>query len=240
MTGQQMINLWKMYSGKPDTDRTLVLLLLNLTQEKILQLVTRHYLHDLDEVDSSLSQDSDGRVDITSLSPRAWEDFNGIDFIRPKDSTLIQYTKISYTEYRKYIECGEFGNTMQPEYYTRGDYINCYPASSGQVLDIYYRKAPTTILDDDSTTVDFTTRIQHLIVKLACMTANKEVFADGAVDLREINLTVPATESNKFLKDVDNYGGRRGGGWIRSNPITTVDVIQKVLDGDAGIWQNTL
>jgi hypothetical protein len=239
MTGSEMVDLWLLVSGQKDASRPLALKLINLAQNKIMTRVHRQYTAELDTVDSSVTLDTDGKFDMSAMSTRMWEDQNGIDFIRPTDSNIIAYRKISFFEYRKLVELGisDAMDPLAPKYYIRGTYLYALPAENGQILDVYYRAAPTAITDS-TTAAGFTERIQDIIVRLACMGINNDMYASALEDIRELNSTVPVTESNRFPDPLLSGGYGERDMFSQAGLIGDLEVIQGVTEGNDGdVWQ---
>jgi hypothetical protein len=220
MTGAVMIDLFNVISGK-QLGRTMVATLLNLHQDKVIKAVHRHYTPNLDVLQSAIALGVSGEYLLTALTTAIWELHNGIDFIRPASSTTVVYRRISIEEYQRALELGKIFPSSQPKYYCRGAYIYCLPYTTGDTIDIYYRKAPTAIVDG-ATIPDVSTRIQDIILRSACMGINNDMYASALNDIKELNNTRPPTDTNFTDNDPLAGSGYDPSKEVFYRPITIV------------------
>lgn len=237
MTGKQLVDMWQIMSGKTIARSTIVNLL-NLAMHKTAKMVHRHYTPNLDNSNTTATLDSDGKYALTSLSPTIWELHNGIDFIRPHQSTTIVYRRISFEEYQRSLEQGITFDASRPKYYCRGNYIYSLPFTNGDTIDIYYRAEPTAIADN-TTASTFSTRIQDIIIRMACMGVNDGMYKSALDDIRELNETRPPTDSNFMQEDPLALVDPTQWGYLR--PIRMVGDVETVQglgnETDPVVWQ---
>ena len=116
--------------------------LLNQGQDRTVQLLKRYVMFDLDCSETDIDISTDGSYDTTDLTDTLYQGVLGIDGLRLTDGEFSH--KISFDEFQKFTDLDRTFTTDFPVHYFRGDtvYVNPY---EDQTIDIYYRKALTTM-----------------------------------------------------------------------------------------------
>lgn len=132
---------------------TTKLLLLNVAQNKVIQLLNHNALMDLHHVESNVSNALDSilneRYINIAASPFTGGDapFGGIHSIQAikRTNSSVFYSKISFEQYTDWSNGSVSISFQSPVYWYRGN--NVY-ISDNDALDVFYIKKPTAIVAD--------------------------------------------------------------------------------------------
>ena len=114
-------------------------LMLNDAQDKTLTILNRHVLEELDVPLLAQTLDSSGAFDLSLLANPVFHKNKGIDGVRLTGGKFC--SRISFHEYRKYIDLNKVFTAEKPVYYLRGNKIYVEPYE-GQTIDLYYMREP--------------------------------------------------------------------------------------------------
>lgn len=138
--------------------------LLNTAQDRVVTLLNRHILDELDASELAAAlDDTDGYYDFSGLSI-----FHNkaIDGIRITDGNFC--FKISFNEFIKLENQGFTFTTNDPIYYIRGDYIYVEPFENATTIDIYYQSTPADLSIDPEVNCSLDDNVADIIIGLAC------------------------------------------------------------------------
>ncbi len=142
MTLSQMIDLAEVYFYELDREvvPAQMLILLNQAQEKLVSMLNRNIITDLDVTLLAQSLGSSGEFDLSGLTDTIWHGTQGIDGIKHTDGKFC--SKISYGEYKIQSDHDNEFTDSFPIYYVRGTNIYVMPYSD-HTIDFYYREELT-------------------------------------------------------------------------------------------------
>jgi len=143
------------------------IVLLNTAQDRLLTLIDRSLITDLDlTVTAQALSSTDGSFDLSGLTKKVYNGVQGIDGIRLTGGEFSG--KITFEEYKYLSNKGRTFQTDDPKHYFRGVYVFVNPYI-GQTIDIYYRQVPTQMVFGTSNTeCGLNSCFHEIIVGLAC------------------------------------------------------------------------
>lgn len=158
MTNNEMLSLLGIRLEDPSGDlftSATKLLLLNVAQDKVIQLLNHNALMDLHHVESNVSNALDSilnerYIDI-SASPFTSTDtifggIHGVQAIKRTNSSVF-YNKISFEQYTDWSNGSVSISFQSPVYWYRGNRVYI---SDNDALDVFYIKKPTAIAANDN------------------------------------------------------------------------------------------
>ena len=211
MTHSQMIDrLGMLLTGIEDPEkmaRPMRVELLNEASNTVVALIERHYLTELDVYQSNVAVDSSERLVLSDLTSTIWERHNGVDFLRFTGDSGLPVRRMSLEEYQILKEAYYVFTSTDAKWLSRGDFMEIYGGDTSSRYDIFYRKAPTTITDA-ATAHELSSRIQKIIVGLACEGINDAQYESAVAEIKLLNATKAPTDSNRFPRGL-TFDGRR-------------------------------
>tara|TARA_Y100001951_G_C11274931_1_gene261256 strand:+ start:598 stop:1299 length:702 start_codon:yes stop_codon:yes gene_type:complete len=158
MTNNEMLTLLGTRLEDPSGDlftNTTKLLLLNVAQDKVIQLLNSNALIDLHHFRSNVANENDSVlnekfIDITSsVFTGANTPFGGVYGIQAikRTNSSVYYHKISFEQYTDWSNGSVSISFQSPVYWFRGNRVYI---SDNDALDVYYIKKPTAIVADDN------------------------------------------------------------------------------------------
>lgn len=194
----------------------LKLSLLNIAQSQVVELLNRHVLEELDAVALAKALDSEGKFDLTTLDVQIFRNNKAIDGIRITGGHFCN--KLSFFEYRKYVDMDKTFNSREPIYYLRGKYLYVEPFTSGETtIDLYYMGEPVKMVSTGGSVS-------------AAATANgglKTAFTSTAHGLSAGDTVVHSTFT------VPSYNGTFV---IESVTTDTYTIVVAYVSTDTGLW----
>ena len=143
--------------------------LLNQAQDRLMYLLPHHIFDELDTVVKSQDLDSNGSFNLSSLTVPVFSE-KGIYGVKLTDGKFCN--KISFNEYRSWIDAGKTFKSDDPVYYVRGSKICVEPYVTTSQIDIYYTREPDKLhLDSDSdlnADCELSENMRNIVVGLAC------------------------------------------------------------------------
>jgi len=137
--------------SKKELTRSLLLVLLNDAQDKLLAKCHRAVIRELDTaVTAQALNSTTGAFDLTTLDNLVWRRKQGLDGVKLTGDDYGYCRRVSLEEYKQYINAPRSGWTQDPIYTIRGDAIYVIPYS-GYTIDILYRREPSVIKLDVAT-----------------------------------------------------------------------------------------
>jgi len=148
---KEMINLLGVYLNELNQadhepfefNATTLVKFLNKAQDKILTLLDRSLLTDLDVTVSGESLSASGIYDLSTLTQKVFLDNKGLDGIQIVSGLFCQ--RISFEDYKTYVDSNETFSTTEPKYYVRGNSVYVKPASA-HTVDFHYMREPDQML----------------------------------------------------------------------------------------------
>lgn len=158
MTNNEMLTLLGTRLEDPSGDlftNTTKLLLLNVAQDKVIQLLNHNALIDLHHVRSNVANEHDSVlderfIDITSsVFTGVNTPFGGIHGIQAikRTNSHVFYSKISFEQYTDWSNGSVSISFQSPVYWYRANRVYI---SDNDALDIFYIKKPTAIAANDN------------------------------------------------------------------------------------------
>ena len=158
---RDLLDIYLEDAEKQEISPTLKLQLLNTAQDKLVSLLNRYLLPELDMSSLANALGSSGEYDFSGLGVF----HNNAFAVKLTDGEFC--TKLTFDEYRAIDEEGIVIGTGNPICYVLGNYIYVYPFS-GQTIDIYYQKAPTELSIDPEVNCELADSMADLVIGLAC------------------------------------------------------------------------
>jgi len=140
-----MVDLFNIKVGDPKANEFNIshkLHYLNQGQNRVIRLLKREMLEDIDASDTSQTLGSSGEYDLSSLTYTVFDNYRAIDAVRLTNGNFCD--KVSYREYMSMINKSYTINSSCPIYYRRGNIIYVVPYS-GHTIDVYYMRKPNVM-----------------------------------------------------------------------------------------------
>jgi len=193
-----------------------MVLLFNRAQDRLISMLKRNIVRDLDVTVTAQSLGSSGEFDLTGLTCPVWRGTQGIDGVKLTGGRFCK--RISFDEYRLRNDLGDAFTADHPAWYARGTNIYVLP-HSGYAIDIYYMREPARMAlgnGGGDTDCELDEMFHGLIVGLAL-----EDFADldpaimrfynkTIADIRDLNGKYPVSDSlnDGYLRNNAGTHGR--------------------------------
>jgi len=169
MTLDEMSSLLSIYlndTKEKDFPKKVKVLLLNSAQDRVLSLLNRSVVTDLDSSALAQALDSDGKFYLITLDYTLYNGIHGIDGIKLTGGDFSDL--ITFKEYKWLLDHDRTFQTDDPKHYYRGNYVYVNPHAD-QTIDIYYRKTPTQMaFGSPNTDCELNGCLHSIIVGLAC------------------------------------------------------------------------
>ena len=141
-------------------------LMLNMAQNKVVELLEKGLLPELDASDSSKALDASGNYTLSSLTSIVYNTPLGIEKVKISGATGKYCELITHDEYVDLVNINHTFSANAPYAYIRGGTIHVEPNSGiSTSIDVYYRKEPTAITS--SATSEFNVKVDEILVHYA-------------------------------------------------------------------------
>lgn len=210
-TIEEMLALLGLYLGDPKQDvfgPAEKLQMLNQYQGVVIQMLNRHILEELDVPLLAQSLDSEGAFDLSLLVNPVFQKNKGIDGIRLTGGKFCN--RISFHEYRKYIDLNKVFTADDPVYILMGSKVYVKPYE-GHTIDFYYMREPVLmeLYANSINNVDceLDESIKNIIIGLSCENyVDRAKSAARAYDnakeaIKTLNLVSAPSDSIEYNKD---------------------------------------